>query len=287
MRLEGKTVVITGGGSGVGRECALLFSQEGANIVVTDKIERRVEKVTQEVIDQGGKAIGMKVDVTVEADLEAACKRAVEEFGRLDIMLANAGVAPEGFGRIPIEDFTEEAWDAVNDVVYKGVFLSAKHAVRVMKGQGSGNIIVTSSASGFVAYPGMFAYSAGKGGANMLVRNLALEVGKYGIRANGFAPTHGGSINFALDPDADVVGRSYDEVRAEKTGGWDAASAPMPLKLQRPPSIRDNARVALFLASDDSEYMSGVVIPATDGGTLSRIAIQLGEGWQDNLVPQD
>ena len=107
MRLQGKTAVITGAGSGLGRESALLFAREGANVVVTDLIERRALKVADEVNDQGaGKAVGLKADVRSEAEMDAAVARAVSEFGRIDIMYANAGVAPEGFGTVAFEDFT-------------------------------------------------------------------------------------------------------------------------------------------------------------------------------------
>lgn len=287
-RLEGKTAVITGAGSGLGRESALLFAQEGANIVVTDKIAARVEKVTNEILEQGGKAVGIKADVTVESEMQAACELAVSEFGRLDIMFANAGVAPTGFGSVPFEDFSAEDWDAVNDVNFKGVFLSCKQAVKIMKPQGGGTIVVTTSAGGIVAYPGFFAYCAGKGGANMLVHSMAFDLGKYGIRANGLAPTHGMSVNLALPPDADVLGLSYEEAAVAQDGKpWNAAASPIPLKLNRPPRLRDNANVALFLASDDSAYMSGVVVPATDGGTLSRVAMSFEESWQDDLAPED
>jgi NAD(P)-dependent dehydrogenase (short-subunit alcohol dehydrogenase family) len=105
---------------------------------------------------------------------------------------------------------------------------------------------------------------------NGLVRNLSFELGKYGIRINALCPTHGMSPNFLMPPDAEVVGRSYEEV----AGDWEPSHSPIPLKLGRPPSLSDNAKVALFLASDDSAYMSGVCLPATDGGTLSRVAMQ-------------
>jgi NAD(P)-dependent dehydrogenase (short-subunit alcohol dehydrogenase family) len=120
-------------------------------------------------------------------------------------------------------------------------------------------------------------YTATKAGVNGLVRNLAYDLGRYGIRINALAPTHGMSPNFLMPPDAEVVGRSYEEHR----GNWDPAAAPMPLKLPRPPSLMDNARVALFLASDDSAYMSGVTIPSTDGGTLSRVGIQFDDVARD------
>lgn len=285
-RLAGKTAIITGAGSGLGRESALLFAEEGANVVVTDKVDKRAENVTAEIIGRGGKAVGLTADVTVEADMQAACERAVSEFGRLDIMYANAGVAPRDYAQVPFEEFTEEDWDAVNDVVFKGVFLACKQAVRVMKGQGGGTIVVTTSSGSFVAVPGFFAYNAGKGGANMLVRSMAVDLGHYGIRANALAPHAGMSANFMMDPDADVLGLSYEQAAVAVQDGWDPRSSPLVLKLSRPPTLRDNANVALFLASDESAYMSGVVIPATDGGMLSRYGSEFGlfeQGWQGQM----
>ncbi|WP_131748383.1 SDR family oxidoreductase [Frankia sp. Cppng1_Ct_nod] len=276
MRLEGKVVVITGAGSGLGRESALLFSREGASVVVTDIIERRAKDVADLIGERGGRAVALKVDVTVESDVAEAVAAAVRQFGRLDVMYANAGVTVPGQGTVALEDTTEESWTHVHDTNLKGVFFSIKHAARVMKDQGGGTIVVTSSASSLAAYPSFTIYTASKGGVNALVRGAAFDLGKYGIRVNAICPTHGMSVNFGLPADAEVVGRSYEEV----SGPWDPTYAPMPLKLRRPPNLLDNAYAALFLASDESAYMSGVCFPTTDGGTLGRVAIQFPEGWE-------
>ena len=289
QRFDGKVIVITGAGSGLGRECALWWAEEGGSIVVTDVVERRAVGVTRQIVDKGGRAISRKADVAVEADVEAAVGAAVDEWGRLDIMFANAGKPPAGFGATPLEDVTEAEWDAVNDVVYKGVFFSGKHACRQMKRQGGGNIVVTTSAGGLNAYPGFGPYNAGKSGAVGLVRSMAYDWGRYGIRVNALAPTHGMSVNFAMPPDADVLGLSYEEAQLAQSGtAWDAATLfPGPLKLGRPPSLRDNAAVATFLASDDSEYMSGVTLPSCDGGSFARTSIPIPEAWSlEQQVPQ-
>lgn len=289
QRFDGKVIVITGAGSGLGRECALWWAEEGGSIVVTDVVERRAVGVTRQIVDKGGRAISRKADVAVEVDVEAAVGAAVDEWGRLDIMFANAGKPPAGFGATPLEDVTEAEWDAVNDVVYKGVFFSGKHACRQMKRQGGGNIVVTTSAGGLNAYPGFGPYNAGKSGAVGLVRSMAYDWGRYGIRVNALAPTHGMSVNFAMPPDADVLGLSYEEAQLAQSGtAWDAATLfPGPLKLGRPPSLRDNAAVATFLASDDSEYMSGVTLPSCDGGSFARTSIPIPEAWSlEQQVPQ-
>lgn len=280
-RFVDKVIVITGGGSGLGRECALWWSREGGKIVVSDLIEDRATRVAKEVGDAGGTAVGIKADVGIEADIAAAVDLALSTWGRLDIMFANAGRAPEGFGAIALEDVTEGQWDEVNDAVYKGVFFAGKHACRAMKRAGGGNIVVTVSAGALNAYPGFGPYCAGKAGAAGLVRAMAYDWGRFGIRVNGLAPAHGMSVNFAMPPDADVTGLSYEQAMVAEGGAtWDPFTMfPGPLKVDRPPTLRDNAAVATFLASDDSAYMSGILIPSCDGGSFARTSIPIPENW--------
>ena len=284
-----KVIVVTGGGSGLGRECAKWWAEEGGKVVVSDLVEQRALRVAKEIADTGGTAVAIKADVALEAEVAAAVDLAVSEWGRLDIMFANAGKTVEGFGAILLEDISEAQFDDVNDVVYKGVFFSGKHACRVMKDAGGGNIVVTVSAGGLNAYPGFGPYCSGKAGAAGLVRSMAYDWGRYGIRVNGLAPTHGMSANFALPFDADVLGLSYEEAGLAESGGeWDPHTMfPGPLKVNRPPRLRDNAAVATFLASDDSAYMSGIVIPSCDGGNFARTSIPIPENWtlEDQVSP--
>ena len=291
-RFAEKVIVITGAGAGLGRACALAWAAEGGSIVVTDIVEARAKAVTDEIVTAGGHAIARRADVAVEDEVAAAVAAAVDEWGRLDIMFANAGCAPAGFGATALEDVTEAEWDAVNSVVYKGVFFSGKHACRQMKRQeGGGNIVVTTSAGGLNAYPGFGPYNAGKSGAIGLIKSMAYDWGRYGIRVNGLAPTHGMSLNFALPPDAEVLGISYEEAAVAEAGGaWDPMTMfPGPLKVGRPPGLRDNAAVATFLASDDSQYISGVTIPSCDGGSFARTSIPIPESWslQDQVSGVD
>lgn len=279
-RLEGKVAVITGAGSGLGREAALLFAAEGGRVVVMDVLGDRADATVKLVVDAGGQAVAVHADTTVEADVERTVRTAVQTFGKLDIMWANAGIVSRGgvpsvlggehleFQDLPVED-----WNNVLSVNLTGPFLCAKHAVPALRDNGGGVILVTSSAASFVAYHSIAAYSATKAGVNGMVRGLSLDLGRYGIRVNAVAPTHGMSPNFLMERGAPVVGRSYEEV----AGPWDPGVSPIPLKLDRPPSLLDNARAALFLVSDDAAYISGVTLPATDGGTLARVAIQFEE----------
>jgi NAD(P)-dependent dehydrogenase (short-subunit alcohol dehydrogenase family) len=281
LRLQDKVVLISGAGSGLGRESSVLFAEEGATVVVTDIDGQRAQDTLELVEKNDGRAIALTVDVTSEDDIRRAVDHTVETYGRLDVMFANAGINQADRGLKDIDEFTEAAFDKVVGVNLKGVFLCAKHAVRVMKPRRTGTILATSSAASFMAYPGVSVYGATKGGVNMLVKGLAIDLGKYGIRINAVCPANGMSPNFFLGKGYSVVGRSYEQVAAEQAGKWDASIKPIPLRLGTPPNLRDNALAALFLASDDSRYMSGVCLPATDGGLLSKVAMDFPEGWQN------
>ncbi|MGW5518238.1 SDR family NAD(P)-dependent oxidoreductase [Nocardia africana] len=280
MKLEGKVAVITGAGSGFGRQCSQLFSAEGANIAVVDIDPERAAGTVELVEQQGGKAIAITADVSVEQQVNSAVAAAVEHFGKLDIMFANAGVVSRGGvpsvaggEEVEFQDLTDADWQHVLGVNLSGVVYAAKAAVPYLRDNGGGTILATSSAASLVAYHNIAMYSATKAGVNGLVRGLSLDLGKYGIRVNAICPTHGMSPNFLMPPGSPVVGQSYEQV----AGPWDPSISPIPLKLNRPPSLLDNAKVALFLASDDSRYLSGLVLPSTDGGTLARVGMWFAE----------
>lgn len=267
-RLDGKTVLITGAGSGLGRESALLFAAEGANVVVSDLVPARVDRVVGEVQAADGMAVGIKADVREAQDTVQAVQLAVDTYGRLDALMCSAGVPEEGFGTLAFEDISVEGFTSMLATNLTGVFLAARAAVPLMKKQRRGTILAVSSMAGFVAYPGFPGYAAAKHGVNGLVKGMSLSLGAFGIRANALCPAHGMSINFAMPPDAEVLGRSYEQMQP-----WDPTATSIPLKLDRPPTLRDNANAALFLISDESAYMSGVCLPVTDGGNLARTSI--------------
>jgi NAD(P)-dependent dehydrogenase (short-subunit alcohol dehydrogenase family) len=269
MRLGNKVIAITGSGSGLGREGALLFASEGARIVTSDVVPGRAQAVAKEIEAAGGSAVGLEVDVRDEAAMGRLVNETLDVFGRIDVMWANAGIPEPGFGMQPFVESKLEDWNNIFAVNATGIYLAWREAARWMVANGvPGNLLATTSASGFLAYPGFPMYTASKAASNGLVRAIALELGKFGIRANALCPTHGMSINFALPPEAEVLGKSYEEMQP-----WDPDKRAMPLRLNRPPTLRDNANLALFLASDESAYMSGMTIQSTDGGNAARTSI--------------
>ncbi|MGV0852738.1 SDR family NAD(P)-dependent oxidoreductase [Mycolicibacterium phlei] len=285
MRLQDKVALITGAGSGLGRESSLLFSGEGAKIAIVDIDADRGEQTRKLVEQAGGDAISLTADVADKAAITEAVNAAVAHYGKLDIAWANAGIVSRGgaaaLGQeepVEFEDFTEADWQHVLGVNLSGVIYTAQAAVPHLKANGGGVILATSSAASLAAYPKIPLYCATKAGVNGLVRALSLDLGRFGIRVNAIAPTHGMSPNFLMPPGAPVVGQSYEEV----AGPWNPTVSPIPLKLQRPPSLRDNAKVALFLASDDSAYISGATLGSTDGGTLARV----GMWFPDDINPE-
>jgi NAD(P)-dependent dehydrogenase (short-subunit alcohol dehydrogenase family) len=288
MKLEGKVALITGAGSGLGRQAAQLFSAEGARVAIVDIDADRAEQAAKLVQQQGGDAIAITADVAVKDQITAAVNAAVDQFGKLDIAWANAGIVSRGGAAalglepaVEFEDLTESDWQHVLSTNLSGVVYTVQAAIPHLKANGGGTILATSSAASLVGYPKIALYCATKAGVNGLVRGLSLDLGRYGIRVNAIAPTHGMSPNFLMPPGAPVVGQSYEEV----AGPWNPTVSPMSLKLPRPPSLLDNAKVALFLVSDDSAYISGATIGATDGGTLARVGMWFPEDLNPDAVP--
>jgi NAD(P)-dependent dehydrogenase (short-subunit alcohol dehydrogenase family) len=266
MRLDGKIAVVIGAGQspgegiGNGRATVLRFAQEGAHILAVDRDLASAEETAAIARKDGGECIAFAADVTREATLKAAMHAAVERWGRIDILHNNVGVSVGG-GDKPIEELTEEAFDRVSAINLRGTIMACKHALPIMRRQRSGAIVNISSVAAFEnTYP-LVTYKVTKAGMVAFTQQLALQNAAYGIRANCILP---GLMDtpMAVDTRARASNRSRAEVAAERDArvplrgkmgtGWDVANA------------------ALFLASDEANFITGVALPV-DGGALVKI----------------
>jgi glucose 1-dehydrogenase len=247
MRLPGRIAAITGGALGIGRATALTFASEGAIVALGDIQIEAAETVAQEIRARGGKAIAVGLDVGDAAQVQAYVDRVVEEFGRLDVMFANAGIAHSA----PFLEHPEAQWHRVLRVNLTGVFLCGQAAARQMVKQGGGGrIITTASINGFRGVENLVGYNAAKAGVIELTRTMAVELAQHRIAVNAIAPAQ---IDTRLT-------RSLPEGARRR-------------RVERIPMGRfgepeEVARVALFLASDDASYVTGHTL-AVDGGYLA------------------
>jgi NAD(P)-dependent dehydrogenase (short-subunit alcohol dehydrogenase family) len=271
MRVQGRTAIITGAGAGVGRAAAMLFAAEGANVVAVDLEQQRAADVVTEIVAAGGSGLALAADVATADGNQRMVDAAMDAYGQLDILYCNAGVGPVGGGAVPFEQTTLESWDRVIAVNLTGVFLGCRAAVPALAARGNGAIVVTSSASGFLGVPGMSIYAATKAGIHGLVRNLALDLGHHGIRVNAVAPSGFGPTNFFLPHGSAVVG---DEERRAVQAQLETSHYP----LDRLASVEEIAAAALFLASDEASWVTGVAL-AVDGGLTARSASPAGFAW--------
>jgi NAD(P)-dependent dehydrogenase (short-subunit alcohol dehydrogenase family) len=259
MLLEGKSAVITGAGSGVGRASALRFAEEGANVVVADlKLDWAKETVRQ-IEAAGGTAIADECDVSQEAQVAATVATAVANFGRLDIIFNNVGVPTPRLG-MAFEDHTVEDFDRLIAVNLRGVFLGCKHAVVQFKQQGDGGVILnTGSVAGLVGWGGTV-YGATKGGVHQLTRAVAIECAPFGIRVNAICPAGMPYTNFAAAGGMDAPPDAVEQM-AEHVGSMHP--------LGRPITAEDCAEAAVYLVSDRAKNVTGILLPV-DGGYVAR-----------------
>jgi len=257
--LEGKSAVITGAGSGVGRASALRFAEEGARVVCADIQLDAVKETVQMIEAAGGNAVADQCDVSQEPDVVATIALAVEQFGRLDIIFNNVGIPTPRLGAL-LEDHTVEDFDRLAAVNLRGVFLGCKQAVIQFKKQGDGGVIVnTGSVAGLVGWGGTV-YGATKGGVNQITRGVAVECAPHGIRVNAICPGAMPYTGFMAAGGMQVADDALEQVAQ-------AAGAGHPLG--KPITAEDCAEAAVFLCSDRAANITGVLLPV-DGGYVAR-----------------
>jgi NAD(P)-dependent dehydrogenase (short-subunit alcohol dehydrogenase family) len=251
--VNGKVAIITGAANGIGRATARIFAAEGAIAVLADVEQAPASEAAREIEAAGGRARAIACDVSRSGDVTNMVQQVIQEFGRIDVLHANAAVQITK----PTAEVTEQEWDNVQNVNLKGVFLTCKLVLPVMCKQRSGAIIITSSGHAFATYPNFSAYAATKGGELAFMRAVALDYARYGIRANCVIP---GATETRL------VNQYIDESEnPEQTRSRLLDSIPL-RRLAKPEDI---ARAVLFLASDFASYITGTSL-AVDGGLLAQ-----------------
>jgi NAD(P)-dependent dehydrogenase (short-subunit alcohol dehydrogenase family) len=246
MRLGGKVALITGGASGMGQSEAVIFAREGAKVVVADVLEAEGQKVADGL---GGAGRFVRLDVTSEAGWQQAVATAVSTFGKLDVLVNNAGIS----GTFDPDTMSTSAWDRLMDVNAKGTFLGMKHAIPEMEKAGGGAIVNISSVSGFVGQNGIhMAYNASKGAVRLMTKSAAVQYARSGIRVN--------SVHPGVLPAMRSSKATADPAFRQKM----LAGVPM----RREGRVEEVAHAVLFLASDEASYITGTEL-VVDGGWLA------------------
>ena len=252
-RLQDKVCVITGAGSGMGKAMAEIFVREGAKVVLAD----RSGKQDDVAASLGDAAVAVQADVAISADVQHMINTAVKKFGRLDVLCNNAGF---GGGLKPLAEFTEEHYDDVLATNLKGVFLGMKYGIEAMLKTGGGAIVSTASAAGLVGWRGHGVYGAAKAGVIQMTKCAALDYATQGIRVNCICP---GVVWTGLVPAS-----ALNPVPPPR------ASTPYYIPMDRWGLASELANAALFLASDDASYITGVAMPV-DGGFVTGPATKM------------
>ncbi len=248
MRLEDKVALVTGAGSGFGAEIARMFASEGAHVALIDLNEESARCISAEI---GSTALPIRCDVSLSADVRNAVETTRARFGRIDIVVNNAGTTHRNK---PMLEVTEAEFDRVFAVNVKSLFHMAHAAVPIMRAQGGGSILNVGSTAGLRPRPGLTWYNGSKGAANLLTKSMAVELAPDKIRVNGLAPVAGDT---PLLPS--FLGSDTPEVRTKFL-------ASIPLGRFAKPS--DVAASALFLSSDEAEFLTGVVLEVDGGRTI-------------------
>jgi 3-oxoacyl-[acyl-carrier protein] reductase len=245
-RLEGKVAIVTGGASGLGKTFCLALAREGAKLVVADIKEEEAEQTAGEIKGKGGQAISIKTNVTSEAATLAMAEEAIKRFGKIDVLVNNAALV-FGITRKPFTEIPPDEWDRLMAVNLKGAFLCSRAVFPQMKKQGKGKIINLSSETAFTGSRHMVHYVTSKGGIISFTKALAVEVGQHGIRVNAIGPGF---------TDSEASRSLIDDITK-----YDVKLTPLG-RLEVP---EDLAGALIFLASDDSDFITGQTL-VVDGG---------------------
>ena len=248
---EGKVVVVTGGGYGIGRAACLAFARDGAKVVIGDVDVSSSEETAQLIKGKDGEAIVVKTDVSQETEVEALVRKTVETYGRLDCAFNNVGIHKTFVSTI---DFTQKDWNQMMDINLKGMWLCMKYEIPQMLKQGKGAIVNASSVAGLIAAPSNPAYPTSKHGVIGLTKMAAVEFARKGIRVNCICPgpTTSTRMNEQLTAvAADIIATMEDKVPMGRTA-----------------EPREIAEAAVWLCSDKASYVTGVALPV-DGGLVA------------------
>lgn len=259
MELQGKIALVTGAGSGIGKATALKLAAEGARVAVLSRTESEVLQTCQEIIAAGGQSIELTADTSDEAQMRAAVDKMTENFGGIDIVVANAGI--NGVWA-PIDDLKPDEWDRTMAVNLRGTYMTLHLTVPYLKMNG-GSIVVVSSINGTRTFttPGATAYTATKAGQVAMVQQLALELGKHGIRVNAVCP---GAIDTSIS--ANTTSRHREETEVPVI--WPKGE--IPITGGKAGSSDDVAETILFLASERARHITGTPVWIDGGQGLLR-----------------
>lgn len=251
MRLENKVAIITGGGTGIGRETALLFAKEGAKVVVTDINEESGSQTVKDLQAHGSEALFIHHDVSNEDDWKKVAKETIDQFGKVDILFNNAGI----YKIKPLAEIALDEWNRLMSINVTGVFLGMKHIMPLMAKQKKGSVINASSIAGLMGSPGHVLYGASKGAVRIMTKDAAMEYAHVGVRVNSIHP---GYIDTGMaDYASEVTGSSKDELGKNL------------FPLGHLGSVKDVANTVLFLASDESAFSTGAEF-VIDGGATAK-----------------
>lgn len=252
MKMEGKIALVTGGGNGIGQAACLAFAREGARVMVVDIDADAAEKTAADIRAAGGEAGFFQADVSQSSQVQAYVEHTMKTYGRIDSFFNNAGIE----GKVsPLAEYDEDNWDRVISINLKGTFLGLRHVLPVMIAQKKGTIINTSSVAGTVGAPNMAAYSASKHAIIGLTKTAAGEVGRQGVRVNAVCP---GPINTRMMRSLEGMINPAEPTAVAK---GNIARNPM----GRYGEADEIARIVVFLASDESDYVNGAAW-LIDGG---------------------